>query len=639
MYRLSKSQKLVYDMDKYAGDSISVICGSMLIEGIRKQNKLLAAINSLYRINAALRTRILETDGEPVQSVLDYTEGSVEVLHFESKANLDQYAKSYAKTPVDLYENLCEIKAVWLPDHCGFLIKLHHIIGDAWALSLICTQFIALLNGETPQAFPYTEHLENESAYLQSDRYAKDRIFFLEQFKKCNEVTYLSEKQSNSFISERKTFILDTDRTTQITDYAKRNNTSAFVLFMAAMSAYISRIKMNTEKFYIGTAVLNRSGVREKHTVGMFVDTAPILIELDSTKSFAENLSAVKDSAFAVFRHQKFNYGDVLSGIRQEYGFTEKLYDVMVSYQNATIAGARAESTWYHNGAQAESLQIHIDDRDREEIFRIHFDYQTDKFTEQEIRRIYCHVTNLLFDTINNDSKPLYALEMLSADEKQKLLCDFNNTAADYPRDKCVHQLFVEQVGRTPNKTAVIACDRTLTYAELNEQANRIANGLIEQGVEPGNIVAFILPRRSYLIAAILGVLKAGAAYLPIDPDYPQDRIHYMLEDSKASYFITKENIGELLANTNSENPCVAISNDSPSYCIYTSGTTGTPKGTIIRHRNLVNFCSDNIYNNLQHSIAQNCNVVLACGSIVFDISNFEIVLSLLLNKSVVFCK
>ena len=136
----------------------------------------------------------------------------------------------------------------------------------------------------------------------------------------------------------------------------------------------------------------------------------------------------------------------------------------------------------------------------------------------------------------------------MTLSDKQKLLYDFNNTAVDYPRNKCVHELFEEQAERTPDKIAVVACDKTLTYAELNEEANRIADSLIEKGIGKGDIVGLMLPRKSYLLSALFGILKTGAAYLPIDPDYPQERIEYVLEDSQAKYCITEENINELLA-------------------------------------------------------------------------------------------
>lgn len=205
---------------------------------------------------------------------------------------------------------------------------------------------------------------------------------------------------------------------------------------MTALAVYFSRIRQNTEKFYIGSAVLNRSGAREKNTAGMFVNMIPMLIEVASEQTFAYNLALVKSASFAAFRHQKFNYSNILSAIREECGAGERLYDVMLSYQNSTITGGDRdmESTWYHCGAQTESLQIHIDDRDSKGIFRIHFDYQTEKFTEQEIERMYAHVLNLLFDAIAHEDKKIYELELLSPGENQQLLCAFNDTAVDYSR-------------------------------------------------------------------------------------------------------------------------------------------------------------------------------------------------------------
>lgn len=633
---LTKPQKLIYDMEKFAGGSINVICGSMLLPGVKPETELIAAVNRVFQLNDALRIRINEEDGHASQCIIPYAEKNIEVLHFDSKAVLDFYAQNHATMPFEFYGNLCEIKVLILPEQYGLLVKFHHIVGDAWTIALIGTQFNAIMNGEEPSANSYCEYVENESVYLESQRFENDRTFFLEQFKKCDEVTYLSDTQSSSYSATRKTFVLNTEKTKQIKEYATQNKTSAYALFIAALAIYMSRTKMNVEKFYLGTAVLNRSGAREKRTMGMFVNAVPLLMELENDKSFAENLAIVGKSIFSAFRHQKFNYGDVLSAIREEHNFTEKLYDVMLSYQNATITGGDCETTWYHCGMQNESLQIHIDDRDNDGIFRIHYDYQTYKFTEQEIEMLHQHMVTLLYDAIENDSKKLYELNLLTSDEKWKLLYDFNNTSVEYPWDKCVHQLFEEQVVRSPNRNAVIACDKTITYSELNEQANRIAHSLIKSGVRIGDVVAFALPRRSYMVATILGILKAGAVYLPVDPDYPKERINYILKDSSAKAFITEHKIDELLKNESSTNPIVSMTGEALCYCIYTSGSTGQPKGALVRHRNMVNFCNVTPVNNLQDYISQRCNNVLACGSITFDISNFEIILSLLLGKSVV---
>lgn len=628
MYNLSKPQTLIYDMEKYIGGTVAVICGSVLLEGQRDSATLIHAVNEIFRCNDALRTRIVEQNGQILQKIKDFQEQTVNVLRFDDKAAFAAYAEDYAKTPTPLNGLLCEIQVILLPEHYGILAKCHHIIGDAWTLTLIASQLCALLAGEEPPAYPYSDFVESESAYIQSDRREKDKAFFLERFKTCPEVVYLSEKPGDCYDACRSTFHVNADLTAHIRSYAKEHNTSPFVLFLTTFATYFSRVKDNAEHFYIGTPILNRKNFREKHTMGMFINTVPVLAHVDYNRSFSETLRVIQKETLAVLRHQKFHYNEILTAIRQEYGFAEKLYDVILSYQNATVTGAApgVETTWYHSGMQTESLQIHIDDRDSKGVFRIHLDYRTDKFTVLEIQRMYGHILNLLQDAISHDEKTPEKLRLLSPDEERLLLYDFNDTAADYPRDKCIHTLFEEQVERTPDKTAVIACDRTLTYRELNEEANRIAHGLIEKGVQPGNIVAFALPRDSHLIPTMFGILKAGAAYLPIDPDYPQERIDYMLLDSAAKVFVAEKELSVLLKNENTENLSQKLSSESLCYCIYTSGSTGRPKGTSIKHKGIVNLVTDlEIYSDLTQFSRFGFTT-----TITFDVATQEILTALL---------
>ena len=641
---ITKPQKLIYDMEKYAGGAISVICGGMLICGKKEISEMQRAVNELYRLNDALRIRIIESGGTVRQEITEYAEKSIPVLRFENKAELDAYAEKYAKTPLNLDGDLCKINVVAMPGQYGLLVKLHHIIGDAWTLSLLGTQFNRLMNGETVEAFSYAEYVQTEGKYLKSKRYERDKAFFIDEFKRCDEVTYINEKKSDSLEAKRKTFVIDKEFAGLINSYAEGKGTSAFVLFTAALSAYISRTKMNADKFYIGTAVLNRSGNKEQNTVGMFINTVPMLIELDNDKAFSENLSRMEETALSVFRHERYNYGDVLTDIRKEFNFGEKLYDTMISYQNARVGGADVETTWYHSGEQSESLQIHIDDRDSEGIFRVHYDYLTEKFTEDEIEKIHRHICNLLFDGIANPNKKLHELSILTPEEQQKLLYTFNDTAVEYPKDKCVHRLFEEQVERTPDKTAIVACDKTLTYREVNEEANRIAHSLIEKGVRVGDVVAVILPRDSHLIPALFGVLKSGAAYMPLDPSYPQDRIDCLISESGSDSVINEENINEYLSNANTLNPDIKVSPDYLFCALHTSGSTGKPKLSSLRHYNMINFIVGNkpfwsetdtvvsativTFDAFQMesilSITQGKRLILACENEIYNYHNFE---------------
>lgn len=576
-------------MEKFTGGSVAVICSSILHTGSISINKLKSAVNMLYRLNDALRIQIIEDVDGTEQTVKEYLEQDFEVLTFKCVDDFTNYAENYAKEPIDIYGSLCYMKIVLVENNYGILVKLHHIIGDAWTMSILAKQFNALLNEEVPETYSYTDYLEAEGTYIKSKKYLKDRAFFVEQFCKCDEVIYLSDKVSGNYRASRKTITLSKEVTKQITDVVQNNNSSLFAVMMTLFGTYFSRVKMNAEKFYIGTPVLNRTGIKEQNTAGMFINTVPLLIELENEKTFLENLQTTTDKIISLLRHQHYNYEDLLSEIRKKYNFTEKLYDVVLSYQNAKTEVKEFQSKWYSNGMQTESLQIHIDDRDNTGTLRINYDYQTDIFTESEIECMHEHIFNLFGDAVKNEHKKVYELNILSDEEKNKLLYEFNDTKADYSKDKCVHELFEEQAAKAPGKTAVIASDQTLTYDQLDKLSNRIANALIEKGIQKGDIVAFALPRKSYLVATMLGILKSGAAYMPIDPNYPQDRIYHMLSYSRAKIFIADNNIDEYLSD-NKQTPNVKTTMNDCCYYIYTSGSTGRPKAVGVYHKNLIHY-------------------------------------------------
>ncbi len=179
--RLTKPQKLIYDMEKFAGGSISIVCGSMLIQTDKSVEEMKKAVNELYRLNDALRIRISEDDGQPYQYITEYKEHDIEVLSFNSKKELDNYASVYAKKPLDLNDSLCDLKIVILQNKVGLLAKLHHFISDAWTLSLVGTQFNQIFNGEEVQVYSYADSVEAEEKYIESKRYAKDKDYFISQ--------------------------------------------------------------------------------------------------------------------------------------------------------------------------------------------------------------------------------------------------------------------------------------------------------------------------------------------------------------------------------------------------------------------------------------------------------------------------
>ena len=223
-------------------------------------------------------------------------------------------------------------------------------------------------------------------------------------------------------------------------------------------------------------------------------------------------------------------------------------------------------------------------------------EYCTDLYKKETMQHLAESYKNIL-EQLLDEKQELKKISAMTHSEEIHVLRDFNDTYADYPKNACIHQLFEKQAEQNPDRIAVIACDQTLTYRQLNEKANRIAHSLMDMGIQKGDIVAAALPRKSYLIAALFGVLKTGAAYVPVDPEYPQERIDYILNDSGAKLLISAENIDSIQMHSEVDNPKADVSSEDLCYSIYTSGTTGNPKGTMIRHRNFVNFCSNNLKN------------------------------------------
>ena len=617
------------DIEKVVGGSINVICGSVFYSKKLDIQKMAEAANELFKINDALRIRLVQ-DGTIVhQQIAEFKKSNIEVVRVKNKEHAHEYAKKQAQIPFDMSKSLCEIKIIEGDTFCFILYKLHHIIADAWTLSLIATQFNRIMNSQPAEAFSYADIIEADSKYLLSKRYLKDRDFYIQQFSDNSEPVLFSEKNVETLSADRKTFTFSKDSVKSIQLFSKNNSISTALFFLSVISVLFSKTHNNCERFYIGLPVVNRMGPKEKNTAGLFINTAPISIKLNNDSSFLKVTEDIEEAMMSTMRHQKYTYEDISSSINSEFSFKGSLYDVIFSYQNAQIAGDDFESTWYHNGIQRESLQIHIDDRDDKGILKIHYDYQTDKFSERDIDLIHSHFCNLIFDVLENPNKKIVDIEMLSTKEKHGILVEFNNTAVDYSKDKCIHELFEEQAAKTPDKTAVIATDKTLTYKDLNEEANKIAHSLMKRGVSKGDIVGLMLPRKSYLLSALLGILKTGAAYLPIDSELPAERIEYMCKDTNAAFVISDKNIYSLLETDNMTNPNIEITNDSVCYCIYTSGSTGQPKGVLAMHRNVVNYISKNEHNIAGKIITDGFEAIVSISTCSFDIFVTETLLPL----------
>lgn len=593
---LSRPQQLVYEMDRFGGGGIATITTSILFERMIDTSTCENAIHRLYEINDSLRIQLERRDSEVYQKVLPDVTPAIKHLQFLSYESFEQYADQYAKEPMDLFERLSEFTVVQIENRTGFLVKVHHLIADAWSLQVMKRQLVRILDEKTPVSYNYVEYLASEQQYLKSRRYSKSRAFWLEQYRRCDEPTLISDKVSSDLTTARNVLAISRKQSDQIRSYCERNGISVYSFFLTLFSVYFSKIKNNVEKFYLGTAVMNRSGEFEKNIFGMFVNTAPLLVELDYQKSFPENAQQIEAENLNVFRHQRFHYGEILRALREEYNFQGRLYDTVLSFHLEDEDEEDSKAAWHHCGMQNESLQIHI--RSEKGAFQFFFDYRKDVFSDDDIRAMQSHLLELANNALNSGNK-IYDLDILSREEVERIIDGFNDTQVPFS-NKCVHQLFEEQVEKTPDNIALKFEEQSFTYAEVQKMAEKIARCLRTEGIGRGDIVAILSKRSYHMVIAMLGIMKAGGAYLHLDTNYPEKRIQDILSDAHVEVVLTYEasyarvknlDMEKILSTATDESVLENVNDpDDMAAVIYTSGSTGKPKGCMLQHKGLVNF-------------------------------------------------
>jgi amino acid adenylation domain-containing protein/thioester reductase-like protein len=637
LFPLSKPQKSIWNMEQYYGGSIANITGSAIFEEKVDICALGIALNKVVEQCDSLRIRIKTHIGIAMQYIDPYMPCEFEILNFDTKEKFSEWIEALAKKPFDLQGNLYKFYIISVNRKVGFALHMHHLTADAWTLHLIINNIVKNLENRTVISHSYFNYLIEEQEYDNSSRHKMDKDYFFNKFELCPNPVYFNEKSSRTVLSKRMSFIIDKNDTESIQNFCLENDISPYSLFMNALALYISRIR-GAKDIYIGTSVLNRTGKKEKNTAGMYINTVPVLFQIDEAKSVHVNIINNNDSIMGLFRHQKYHYSELLSDIRDKYNYIDRLYDVTLSYQNAVLPDCLT-AEWHFCGCQGESLNIHINDRYNKGVLHIDYDYQLEILNELSIKRLHKNLMNLIFEIISKSYQKPQELKMLSDDEYLKVIFEFNDTAIDYPKDKCIHQLFEEQAAQKPDEVAIIFEDTKYTYSQINNMSNSLASLLRKKGIGRNDIVAIIAERDYKIIVAQLAIMKAGGAYLPIDPNFPKDRIGFMLDDAKCklALVIGKEITSVDNIDMGDENVYSGSISDIENinssgdlcYVIYTSGSTGTPKGVMVSHRNFVNFCSKNKYN-VQCSILVKRSVILCMGAFVFDMASAEIFLALL---------
>ena len=630
---LTTPQQNIWNLQKYYEDTaISNLCGAIFYKEKRDSALLQQAIRQFIKSQSGLRLRFCEED-EPKQYVSEEMEDAIPIMKFSSKEEFDCYANEFAKKPLGLIEQpMYRFVVFQIENQSGILVVLSHLIADAWTFGLMANEvdmaYHILAEGTSCSLVQgnYLDFINSEEEYIVSERYAKDKKYWEEKYVIRPEESpiKLCPTSSKSIKAKRYTKKLPLALEGKIHTFCKENPITEAVLFETALMIYLAQINRENRTITIGVPVLNRSNAKEKNIAGMFVSTMPLTVTIEDSLTVSELAKRITKGHMELFRHQKYSYANILKSLREKQNFSGNLYDVMISYQNAKT-NTGADTKWYSNGYSEVPFVMHIDNRDEQECHTINIDYQTVVFKEEEIEYLIKRLEYILEQIVEEKDKAVRKISIVPKQETEKMLYDFNDTYVDYPRDKCVHELFTEQAKRTPDSIALIFEDKKFTYRQLDEMSNSLAHFLRNKGINPNDVVPIIAKRSWHVIVAILGVLKAGGAYMPIDPLYPEDRVRYMLSEVKAKIALTlsylfsnkvmidRFDLDEFNFNENRERLDNINKVEDNFAIIFTSGTTGLPKGTILCHKGAINFTYAN------DALYANCDYVVGLSTISFD--------------------
>jgi len=615
-FPMSSAQKRLYILSQYEeGEGPYHLSGATLVEGPLDLDRLQTVFNLLIERHESLRTGFDMQDGELVQLVRDAAPLAVTRLELAEEEAPQAIARLI--TPFDLaHPPLLRIMAVKTgPDRHIVVLDSHHIALDGFSLNILIGEFMRLYAGEelTAVAPQYRDYVGRQRSYLESGQCRSDERFWLERLSGEIPVLQLpydfSRPPRQRFSGDVVRARYDREFSAALKQAAAKSGTTLFIFLLAGFAALLNRLSGQGE-IVIGVPVSSRDN-DTLTTVGMFANTLPLRIAMDASLGFDALIRTLTRETFTAFEHQQYPLELIVDRLNLPVDTGRNpLFDAGFSFENADERGVRIENlTARHfdlpRGVSMFDLSLEV--IEEQGGLRVTLEFATSLFRKESVERWGGYYRNILEGAVKNPGRPTGEIEMLSPCDRDQLIVGWNATAVLLPQTGIV-QLFEAQAEKTPEAVALVFGTQNLSYGELNARANRLAHTLIASGVAADAPVGIALERSPEMIVALLAVLKAGGAYLPLDPDYPAHRLAFMLEDSGARIVITLETLrpglpqatqyhlcldaeGATIAAQPEHNPDRPVAPEQLAYVIYTSGSTGKPKGVAVEHGSLAQHC------------------------------------------------
>ncbi|ODH00205.1 non-ribosomal peptide synthetase [Nostoc sp. KVJ20] len=663
---LSYAQQRLWFLDKLSSNSASynIPVGLRLVGTLNVAALQQSLIEIIHR-HEALRTNFVVVDGKPLQIIqtqINWTVAVVDLQHLpvtEQKTAAQKLLQQQAIEPFEL-ESEALIRATLLVlSHTEqwLLVCMHHVVSDGWSIGVFALELQALYNAYSqgqpspllPLPIQYADFAIWQRQWLVGEVLNSQLSYWKQQL--ANAPTFLPlptdrpRPAVQTFNGAYLEFALSSELTQRLVQLSQKQGVTLFMTLLAAYNTLLYRYTGQTD-ILVGTPIANRDRTEIEGLIGFFVNTLVMRTDLSLNPSFNELLPRIREMALSAYAHQDLPFEMLVETLQPERDMSHTpLFQVMFGLQNAPMSeidltGLTVSSLPIESSTAKFDLTLSMENTSTGLVGG--WEYNTDLFDSSTIERMTGHFACLLEGIVANPSERISQLPILTASEQQQLLVEWNDTQVDYPQDKCIHQLFEEQVERTPDAVAVVFENQQLTYHELNCRANQLAHYLQSLGVSADVLVGICVERSLEMVVGLLGILKAGGAYVPLDPEYPQERLSFMLENAQVSVLLTQHKLVEKLqkhqtqvvcldtdwhfiAQLPQENAIAEVQATNLAYVIYTSGSTGRPKGVMVEHRGLCNLTHAQIQIFGLHSDSR----VLQFASFSFDASIWEIVLAL----------
>ena len=628
---LSFAQQRLWFLDQLAPGSLFYnIPMAVRLSGPLDVEALERSLNEIVRRHEALRTTFDERNGQPVQIIDPALTLPLELEDLAPAADADpsdaalERVREIVQQPFDLRTGplvRAHLLRLGDEDHIAVLI-VHHSVADGWSLEVLirelATIYAAFTEGKPsplpPLPVQYADYARWQREWLQGDVLETQLGYWEEQLRDqplmLDLPTDHPRPNMQSWRGATLHFDLPPELSTRLQALSREMGTTLFMTLLAAFQALLYRYT-GQDDVSVGTAVANRNRKEIENLIGFFVNTLVIRTDLSGAPGFDELLKRVRKVTLEAYMHQDLPFETLVEALQPDRDLSHTpLFQVAFALQQApstplSMPGLDVEPLEVDSGTAKFDLQLTL--AEEPEQLSGTFEYNTDLFERATIECMASHLHTLLDAIVDDPKQPVSALPLLTPEERQTLLVDWNATSMSTPTDQCAHTLFEAWATRQPEATALTFEGQTLSYRELDQRANQLAHHLRQQGVDTGTLVGICTERGMEMIIGILGTLKAGAAYVPLDPTYPKERLGFMIADAATPILLTQAHlVTELpaheaevirldedwghIAQESVAKPETSVQPDNLAYVIYTSGSTGRPKGAMLHHRGLSNL-------------------------------------------------